>query len=246
MKDIPKTAFIHLQISSSPSKFFDVGKDYISSIFENSALIQDSVAYFKAITDIRNPELEKGMGTLVGKVTKEDYSRFCHSFADGVEYVRQKYKTQPSAIIITDETDITVCANADTYAIRIPRKFIAKGIENKWEAQGKTDPYMLDSFQMAAMYGVEEAYHVHQFASNPKYWEEKLQEQTLAPGHHDYDKQQLEAEAKVIVQQAMIDFGYAQNAPIRLFNVLPDEMAWAKKILHERTQVQPEGTLIKT
>jgi hypothetical protein len=241
MNDSPLT----LVMKHTPPRVTEAGKDYAFSILQNSALIKDSVAYFKAFTDTKNPDLNILMGSLAGQVSREDFSRFCHSFAEGVDYVRDKYKTQPSAIIITDETDITVCANADTYAIRIPRKFILNGLKSQWETQGKTEPYTLDSFQMAAMYGVEEAYHVHQFASNPAYWEQKLREQTLAPGHPDYDKQPLEAAAKLVVQQALIDFGYAHNSPIRVCNLKTEDMAWAKKILHERTHIGDESPLLK-
>ncbi len=214
---------------------------YLTKITEKPAIRDNSVAYFTAITDVQNPSLDGIMGSLSEKMTKQEFSDFCHSFAAGVNYVREKYGTQPASIIITDEDMKTPCANADTYSIRIPRQFIEDHIGEGISIQSKTAPFALNNNQMAMMYGVEEGYHVHQMASDPERAEAMLAQQTMSPdGSNAYDTQPLESEAKQVVHQAMIDLGFAEVSPIQVVNIMPEEMSWAKEVLRERTQVDSD------
>jgi hypothetical protein len=98
-----------------PVSDIEADRQYLERLFAQPEIHTDAIAYFKALTAKDSPALDKMMGNLLGKVSRADFSSFCHGFAKGVEYVRDEYHTQPSAIIITDEDAISPCANLDTY-----------------------------------------------------------------------------------------------------------------------------------
>jgi hypothetical protein len=211
---------------------------YVAALYQQQLAHPDPITFFKGITSINHPHLDKVMGKLNGKVSPNDFSHFCEQFAAGMDYVREKYGTQPSAVILRDEGKSRTYCDRETCAVILSREMIEEHIQQGVAAQIHTDPFLLDAYQMAFFRGVEEAFHVHQRATRPEYYaaisaeDDKL---NIASNSPDYDKQRVEAEARDVVRQAMIDTGIVHTAPVVPVNIDPESMQWAAPYLRERT-----------
>jgi hypothetical protein len=218
-------------------------QNYLQERYLEQVAYPDPISYFRELTSVKNPKLESVMGSLSSKMSAQQFSTFCASFMEGMAYVREKYGTQPSGVVIIDEKDSPCASGAfhssGTGAVFITREHIQKIIDLGRSSQGKTIPFVLDANQMATMIGVEEAYHAHQFATDPVRYETlSIMQETTGVTLHDqaaYENLPIEKEAKEVVHQAMIDMGIVYTAPLKITNVTPEDMLWAQVFLKQRT-----------
>ena len=211
------------------------GEEFLDNLRKKQSDHPDPIALFRSFTSHENPELERVMGALTATVTPEQFSAFCENFTHGVEYVRNKFHTQPAAIILTNDDSDSVYCNADTYCIFIPRKAIEIAIHKGGHRQDKTDPFVLEFEDMTMMYGVEEAYHAHQIVIDQDRCKKLLASQVVNPDQKGYSRQPLEYEAMEVVHQAMVDIGIVDRAVIATINVDINNMLWAAPYLKART-----------
>ena len=101
---------------------------HVISLYQEQLIHLDPIAFFKGITSTHHPYLDKVMGGLSGKINPEDFSRFCEQFASGMEYVRDHYGTQPSAIILRDEGEPRTYCHRETCAVGLSRELIEEHI----------------------------------------------------------------------------------------------------------------------
>jgi hypothetical protein len=216
------------------------------ALFGSEALRHDPIAYFKTVTDIQNPNLPNIMGELVEHYSPEAFSRICYAFAKGVEYVKEKYGTQPSMICLTEEKDPSAHANPETYGIFVPSTFLKQLLQRNWHRQSKTEPFCLSSEDMAMMFGVEEAFHVHQLSQDRDRVLELLKQQTVSHqegGNSAYDQQPIEKEAMHVVHQAMKDLGVVERSTLSTRGVTPDVAAWVgEDYFKARTHPQSQAS----
>jgi hypothetical protein len=218
------------------------GKKYLEAVFQEQSEHLDPITHFRKITSPDNPRLALLMSSLVGEVTPQQFSEFCNAFADGAEYVREKYGTQPAAICITDQKDEWTYCSFDTLTVHVTRQFIAEIIRRGSARIGKADPFVLDPRQAAFVAGVEEAFHAHQFKSNPDRYDALSREQEktgIKPGDKGYNDLPIESEARDVVRQAMIDTGIVYTAPVGVSNLRPEDMEWAKEFIKLRATPSP-------
>jgi hypothetical protein len=211
---------------------------YENALHASRGMREDSIAYFKEYTSERNPKREALMGVLHDSHTPQAFSEVCQAFAKGMEYVKEKFGTQPSSISITDEPYDACRSDLDTYGVYIPRKFIEKILAREWHRQGKTEPFSLRTADMAMMIGVEEAFHVHQMTQNKERVETLLAQQNIPhdEGNPRYDQQPIEYEAMHVVHQAMKDLGVIERSLFCVNNVTPENVAWlGEEYLKSRT-----------
>lgn len=210
-----------------------------------------AITHFVNATSTPGLDQDWLMGSLKDQgINPYDFAKWCGSFARGVAYVYQRFGTCPSGIMIIDmEPGKSTYYNADNKTIFISREWIGRSISNYLSIQGKTDPHVLFAEQQALAYGVEEAYHHYQFSSDPAHYSALMQNYTpyltgkvATDGSHDLHP--LEAEAKVIVQDAMKAFRLDRMpiAPVH-------DAAWQARIKAGQAtqQASPptEGTPIK-
>jgi hypothetical protein len=226
-----------LHITISPERTIP-RSPYLTSLYQDQVTQLDPIAYFKGVTSAQNPHLNKVMGSLNGKIAPEDFSRFCEQFASGMEYVQRKYGTHPSAVILRDEgNSISYCLD-DNCAVILSRELIIEHMIQGQNTAIHTHPFVLDPYQAAFCIGVEEAFHAHQFATNPEYYHKIADEDdklNIPRGSPDYDTQRVEAEAREVVHRAMIDTGIVHTAPVAPVNLDPKHLEWAAPYLRERT-----------
>ncbi|TAE83543.1 MAG: hypothetical protein EAZ74_00610 [Alphaproteobacteria bacterium] len=213
---------------------------YYDAIVHNPEMIHDSVAYFKAMTSPKMPTPEALLGRLTGSVAPEDFTKFCHAFADGVAYVRERFGTQPSAIILTDDpAEKGIYIHPETLAVCISRAEIKNMIEMNMSTQPKTMPFLLDFAQAATMYGVQHAYHIHMLRCDP----ELVKTMHDAPSvEREQVMQSVNTKIEEVVHGAMKDFGYTRTAPLLLNHMQPDLLLWAADEMKARTSA-PSATI---
>lgn len=200
-------------------------------------------------TRIASPSIYREMGDLMNNegITPQQFADFCLAFAQGAKYVADRFGTVPSRIDITDESRSTPQYNVDSHVIQVPREFIANCIKTKVLRQSKTEPFLLTDTQMATMYGVEEAYHHYDVTTFPGRYEPS--KMCHPNGTSDYDRSPLESSAKVVVREALRDFGMLNN-PIAEQNVNLEDIQWMEsmrrneakwKDMHRRHPTKPTG-----
>jgi hypothetical protein len=212
------------------------------AVFSNQALTHDSIAYFQRMTDKNNPLIHKVMGEdLENKLSVEDFSAFCKAFARGLEYVRDRYGVQPSAISITPESRCGTYTNLETNIVVITPDFIERSLKDtRWAAQANTNPFILSVEDMAMMNGVEQALIVYQNIRNPEQATTLAEEQQHKNAAQD--DQSLTSERKQAIHQAMIDLGVVERSALSPRNIHPDQVAWAIPELKQRT-IPPSATI---
>jgi hypothetical protein len=95
---------------------------------------------------------------------------------------------------------------------------------------------------MAFCVGVEEAFHVYQYVTNPEkhqQFSEQADQLGISNRSKEYDFLPIEYEAMQIVHQAMIDTGIVHTAPLMVSHVTPEEAEWAAPYLRDRTVPKP-------
>jgi hypothetical protein len=216
-------------------------------LLNSPSIKNDPIAYFRVVTDANRPAIENAMGWLSKKHSPEEFSTICKGFAEGIEYVRDKFGTQPALIGINDEHKMFPYANANSLSVYISRDLLDAMMNSISHRDHKYAPFALDSHDAAMMAGVEEAYHVHQIATNPERAKKLLIEQTLTyntDNERQHDAYTLEHEAMQVVRQAMIDKGLIDKYAPCMTNVLPEDVAWLpeeylKKRVFAANTVQP-------
>lgn len=220
-----------------PPKDPENGIAYLHRLLSNPTISTDAVAYFKAITSVDNPDLEKYMGSLADSMSPQQFSDYCSNFADGVQYARQHSGIQPTAIFITDDEEPgTPYANYDTLSIRLPRQAIKDTVDMRWIRQGKTEPFILSANNAAYAYGIEEGCHIADMVTYPELSGLLLdmQKNPLELDGEKYDSQPLEYRAMQLVHQGLQDRGVTTYSPIAHLNVEPDDLKWAQQTLRDR------------
>lgn len=212
-----------------------------------------SIDNFEQMTRADAPQQLVLMGSLLEKgIAPQQFEALCYGFAQGLRYVENKFGTVPNDIIISDEDARSPRYNVDTQSIFVPRRFIERLITSKLNAQSKTDPLLLTAEEMAAMYGVEEAFHHYQVTQHPERYPGQKNEY-LPDGTSRYDElNPLEYDARAIVREAISDFGLLDNAIAQdkatphnmewLNEARQEQMQWRNQIAHERLNSPTELT----
>jgi hypothetical protein len=198
-------------------------------ILNSQELMEDPIAYFRVITDANRPAIENAMGWLSKKHSPEEFSDVCKGFAEGLQYVREKFGTQPALIGITDEHKMFPYANANSLSVYISRDLLDAMMSNVSHRDHKYAPFALNPYDAAMMAGVEEAYHIYQIAKDPERANKLLMVQSAtyaSDSQRQHDAHPLEHEAMQVVRQAMVDKGLIDKYAPCMTNVLPEDVAW--------------------
>jgi hypothetical protein len=204
---------------------------YEDAVFNAAGAGSDPIATFLKLTSSNSPLRER-------TIDPDAFSDFCAAFAEGVKYVRDKFGTQPSAIVFQSESKATPYASSPLCTLNLPLDFIEQSIkEMNWSCSSKATPFLLNLHDSMFIAGVEEAYHVHQMVSDPKRFAELGQsyDASRGRGNATYDEQPLEKEARDVVRQAMIDTGIVHRSPVQPYNIDTETAQWAAPYLRERT-----------
>lgn len=178
------------------------------------------------------------MGSLRDRgVNPQDFGRFCASFAEGALYIYRRFGTVPAGIMVVDMAPgEVVYYNQKTQNIFISRDHIGRCLEQYILAEDKFKPYALTPMQYAVMSGVEEAYHHYQMtAARDHYLPLMDQYRKPAEDVKAYMQHPLEADAKKIVQEALIDFGFDRMPVAPVYDA-----TWQARIA-ERQQTQAQA-----
>lgn len=184
----------------------------MDSVFGNTPndvnVASTPVQSFIDATALGSPEQLQQMGRLSEYFSPKEFADFCAAFAKGVNYIYERYGTCPKGIILTDENASDVRYNVESQNIYMTRNFIGDMLSMTTVRQSKTDPYVLTKMQMAALYGVEEAFHHYEFSQHKNYYDRFLNDRTSPDGGPEYDDNPIEGDAKREVQAALIYFGF--------------------------------------
>jgi hypothetical protein len=214
-----------------------------TEVYEQQLQHYDPIAHFRKVTSLENPSLPFVITPpLLDHITPEQFSAFCSAFADGMEYVRQKFGTQPAAIMLEDDKQQRIYCDSETLTVHVSRFLIDHLIQRGPARDGKTEPLILDPFQVAFVAGIEESFHAHQARTDPEKHhrlQQEAQKTGIKPGDRNYNDLPIESEARDVVRQAMIDTGIVYTAPIAVSNVNPEDMEWAKEFIKLRATPSP-------
>lgn len=215
--------------TTQPLLNHDMKAEEFQHLLSTSSLRNDSIAYFRTITNANSPGIEPTMDWLYKKHTPEEFANVCKGFAEGIKYVRDKFGTQPALIVINDEPKMFPYANANSNSVYISRDLLDSMMNCISHRDHKYAPFALNGYDAAMMAGVEEAYHIYQIERDPEKANKLLMEQTATyatDSQRQHDAYPLEHEAMQVVRQAMIDKGLIDKYSPCMTNVLPEDVAW--------------------
>jgi hypothetical protein len=159
-------------------------------------------------------------------ITPKEMEEWFVAFAKGVQYVHEKYGTVFAKVAFCDavesegkdiENAIIYHGNNDTLVLT--KGFVAKEI-NTTRGQGaifdtlNSGRHNFTGLELATLLGVEEAYHAYQLkvlGHQYKNEDKIIPPQGVSAIQHNpehYASNALERDARVIVQQAVKDFGF--------------------------------------
>ncbi len=219
-----------------------VMNEYEKSLFDDPLISMDSIAMFRGLTSMENPGIGRMMKGYEDRITPEQFSSLCESFANGLDYIQAKYDIQPSSVMIGSLYD-TTSATVDSLVVRLPLEYLCKVQETPWGFENKTDPFFLSPNDAMMIRGVEEGFHVVQSVMNPEQMERFTADTTVSPyddspdAYRDYNyKQPVEYDAMIEVREAMLDLGVAERSPVRPNGKIHNEdISWASDVLARRT-----------
>lgn len=166
---------------------------------------------------------EEAMGYLKSEpgMSVELFHMFFEDIARGVDYIYQKYGTTFDEIIITDE-DVFMhmgCRideennTTDEFALVISRADIKEMCQyygrEAYASTPKTTPYKVSCRELVTLLGVEEAFHQHQFRTEPGKYIPHFQPLQCADNPDpDYAANIIEADAEIVVREAAREMGF--------------------------------------
>jgi hypothetical protein len=224
---------------------------YETAILNSEMSKTDPIATFWAFTDTKNPNLDQLMGLLAAGVAPEDFSAVCHEFARGVEYVRKEYDTQPAGIIISAQAS-DPAFERNLHMAELTHQTIASLLKDDYFRARDSDPYLLNSKDMAFVIGVREAYDVYLSIKKPEAFKDMLEKRSSGPSE-EYMNHPLRKEKDEAVHQAMIAEHMPERSPLAVGNMNPKVVSefenvsrWADPYLEERTHLERSYTKTDT
>lgn len=219
---------------------------YETAIMDAAISNPDPIIQFKAMTSVENPNLDNLMGLLAVGVSHEDFSAICQNFAKGVEYVAQRFHTQPSALLITGQPSSNELEST-LNMVELSHQPIAHLLKDKYVRSLDTEPYILNAQDAAIIKGVREAYAVHLAVTEPDAL--KDYRDIVKKGGKEWMEHPIFKECQNVVHDAMIAFHMPEHSALPSANMDPKsfehfvgESSWAKPDLQARTHVPSSST----
>jgi hypothetical protein len=160
-------------------------------IYKRRGAVPPCVSDFLERTQPGTASIKTEMGVLAEKgIREQEFYRLCHQFANGVQYISDKYKVAPKKIVLKDylepddppkdkkkllmfdrERDSAALYDADTQTIEISRAWLEDIIVDPFQeffVDRRDSQYPISRKQFVFLVGFEEANHHKQTVSGSR------------------------------------------------------------------------------